>query len=70
MIKRLEAQIRSVHCIEPVTIAGNIHLKVALLDVDMFELMQSLINEAGIEAILDNISDTAIEDYLKGRDNE
>lgn len=66
MLKRLEAQIRSVHCIEPVNITGNIHLKVALLDVDMFELMQSLIKEAGVEVILDHLSDTEIEDYLKG----
>lgn len=66
MIKRLEAQIASVHCIEPVTVAGNIHIKATLLDVDMFELMQSLIKEAGVEAILDHITDTEIENYLKG----
>ena len=66
MIKRLEAQIRSVHCIEPVNRAGDIHLKVALLDVDMFELMQSLKKEAGVQLILDHLTDTEIEDYLKG----
>ena len=66
MIKRLVVKIGSVHCIEPVNVVGNIHLKVALLDVDMFELMQSLIKEAGVEAILDHISDSQIESYLKG----
>ena len=67
MIKRLEVKIGSVHCIEPVpTTNGAVHIKAALLDVDMFELMQSLIKEAGVEAILDHISDSQIESYLKG----
>ena len=67
MIKRLVVEIGSVHCIEPVpTTNGAVHIKAALLDVDMFELMQSLKKEAGVEAILDHIADTQIENYLKG----
>ena len=67
MIKRLEVKIGSVHCIEPVpTTNGAVHIKAALLDVGMFELMQQLIKEAGVKSILDHMSDTSIENYLKG----
>ena len=66
MIKRLVVKIGSVHCIEPVpTTNGAVHIKAALLDVDMFELMQSLKKEAGVQLILDHLTDTEIEDYLK-----
>ena len=42
------------------------HIKMTLEDVRTFELMTSLIKEAGVDAILDHISDTQIENYLKG----
>ena len=42
------------------------HIKITLEDVRTFELMTSLIKEAGVDAILDHISDTKIESYLKG----
>ena len=44
----------------------NAHIKITLEDVRTFELMTSLIKEAGVDAILDHISDTQIENYLKG----
>ena len=67
MIKRLELVIGSVHCIEPApTTNGAVSIKAALLDVDMLELMQSLKKEAGVQLILDQVSDTDIENYLKG----
>ncbi len=67
MIKRLEVVIGSVHCIEPVPgTNGAVDIKAALLDVDMFELMQSLKKEAGVQLILDHLTDTEIENYLKG----
>jgi hypothetical protein len=67
MIKRLEVKVGSVHCMEPTPETnGAVSIKAVLLDVDMFELMQSLKKEAGVELILDHISDTDIENYLKG----
>jgi len=68
MLKRLEVKVGSAHCVEPVPgTNGAVSIKAVLLDVDMFELMQSLKKEAGVQLILDHLSDTEIENYLKKR---
>ena len=43
----------------------NAHLRITLSDVRIDELMSALIEKAGVQAILDHISDTKIKNYLK-----
>ena len=67
MIKRLVIECEDVACTSTVNRGqDNAHIKMTLLDVRIHELMTSLIKEAGVEVILDHISDTQIENYLKG----
>lgn len=67
MIKRLVIECEDVACTSTVKRGqDNAHIKMTLLDVRVSELMTSLIKEAGVEVILDHISDTQIENYLKG----
>ena len=42
------------------------HIKITLEKVRVFELMQSLIKEVGIKAILDHMTDQQIKNYLEG----
>lgn len=67
MIKRLVIECEDLACASTVKRGqDNSHIKMTLLDVRVHELMASLIKEAGVEVILDHISDTQIENYLKG----
>jgi len=71
MIKRLVIECEDVACTSTVNRGqDNAHIKMTLLDVRVFELMQSLIKEAGAEVILDHLKDSDIENYLKGLNDE
>ena len=43
----------------------NAHIKMTLENVRVTELMVSVINEIGVDGVLDHISDLQISNYLK-----
>ena len=67
MNKTLSVQCESISCATTEKRGEDTaHIKMTLEDVRIFELMQSLIKEVGVEVILDHITNTQIENYLKG----
>ena len=67
MINNLTVECEEVVCTSTVKRGQDTaHIKMSLINVHMDELMQQLINEAGVQSILDYLSDTDIEHYLKG----
>lgn len=67
MIKTLTVECKIVVCTSAVKRGEDpAHIKMTLEDVHIFELMQTLIKEVGVDVILDHITDEYIENHLKG----